>query len=291
MGESLLKVRNAFGKTLQRITSLYPEPEGTRIVELVFMNVLACSRIELFQRFETNLSNSQQIRLEEIAIQLEKFKPLQYVLGETEFYGLKFIVGPGVLIPRPETEELVDWIVNDSRKYSSLRILDIGTGSGCIAVSLAKNLSNAVIDAIDVSEEALKYARQNAKLNNCTIEFLNRDIFSIKDLAPENYDIIASNPPYVPVSTIPAIQPNVLRHEPHIALFVPDADPLLFYGKILDIALFSGKPGSRVYFEIYEEFGSVIQDLFKIKGFKEFSIRKDIQGKDRMATARIPIKK
>jgi release factor glutamine methyltransferase len=288
MDEFRLKVRNAFNKTLARISPLYAEPESTSIVELVFRNLLNISRIELYQRFDSNLSNSQQFRLEEIVIELENFRPLQYILGETEFYGLIFKVGPGILIPRAETEELIEWIVNDSKKNSSLRVLDIGTGSGCIAVSLAKNLTTPVIDAIDVSEEALKYARKNAAINNCTVNFSQQDIFSFEKISPDTYDIIVSNPPYVPESDKNIIQPNILEYEPQLALFVPDSDPLLFYRRILNVVLLAGKPGCKVYFEIHENFGKEIHELFESQGFEDIALRKDIHGKDRMVAGKIP---
>jgi len=290
MDDSVSKVRFAFKITLEKISPFYPEPERTAIVELVFQNLLKCSRFEIYQRFDTNLSNSQQIRLGEIGNELEKYTPIQYILGETEFYGLTFKVGPGILIPRPETEELVDWIVNESQKIASPKVLDIGTGSGCMAVALAKNLSAPLIEAIDISKEALKYARYNANLNNCKITFLQRDIFSSEKFAPDTFDIIMSNPPYVPDSDKHVMHTNIIEYEPQIALFVPDSDPLRFYKRILDIALITGKDGSKIYFEIHERYGKEIQQLFEMNGFEDISIRKDIHGKDRMAAGKLPKK-
>jgi release factor glutamine methyltransferase len=290
MNKPEIKVRNAFQQTLSAISPLYAEPECTSIVELVFCNLLQCSKIQLYQRFATNLLISQQIRLAELIIELQKHRPIQYILGETEFYGLRLKVGPGILIPRPETEELVHWIQTDYQKCSFLRVLDIGTGSGCIAVALAKSLFSAIIDAFDVSEDALKFARENASLNNCDISFFRDDIFAEEKNVHGLYDIIVSNPPYVPDSDRYIMHPNVLDHEPKIALFVPDSDPLLFYDKILEYSLIAGKPGGKVYFEINERYGRKIHDLFKMKGFIEIAIRKDIHGKDRMASGSIPKK-
>jgi len=289
MNESPVKVRNAFNLAFSGISHIYPREEASSIVELAFRSILNCSRIELYQRFDTNLSNSQQTRLSEIITELRNFRPVQYILEETEFYGLLFKVGPGILIPRSETEELVDWIVKDNNQNNSLRILDIGTGSGCIAVALAKNLTTPLIDAMDVSEPALKYARQNAASNNCRINFLKQDILSGQNKTARCYDLIVSNPPYIPGSDKSSILPNILEYEPHIALFVPDSDPLLFYIKIMDFALLAGKPGCKVYFEIHEKFGEKIQDLFEKKGFEDIFIRQDIHGKDRMARGRIPV--
>jgi len=289
MNESPVKVRNAFNLACSGISHIYSREEASSIVELAFRRILNCSRIELYQKFDTNLSNSQQTRLNEIITELRNYRPIQYILGETEFYGLLFKVGPGILIPRSETEELVDWIVKDNNQNNSLRILDIGTGSGCIAVALAKNLPVPIIEAMDISESALKYASQNAASNNCLITILKQDILSGQNKTDPCYDLIVSNPPYIPESDKISILPNVLEYEPHLALFVPDSDPLLFYIKIMDFALLAGKPGCKLYFEIHEKYGKEIQELFEKKGFEDILIRHDIHGKDRMARGRIPL--
>jgi release factor glutamine methyltransferase len=290
MDETEIKIRNAFHQTLAKIALIYHEPEATSLMELVFRHLLNSSRFELYQKFDTNLSNSQQISLNEIVFELQNHKPLQYILGETEFYGLIFKVGPGILIPRQETEELVAWIISDNDSNTHSRMLDIGTGSGCIAVSLAKNLPFALIDAIDVSDKALSYAHENALLNSCSINFQNEDIFKFIPEEIPVYDSIISNPPYVPESDKNYMQPNVLDYEPGLALFVPDNDPLIFYQKILEYALLAGKPAGKVYFEIHEKFGEEIRQLLSLKGFENIIIRKDIHGKDRMASGQIPLK-
>ncbi len=290
MDETEIKVRRAFHQTLAKIASIYYEPEATSLMELVFRHLLNCSRFELYQRFATNLSNSQQIRLNEIVFELQNHKPLQYILGETEFYGLKFKVGPGILIPRQETEELVEWIISENRYLSDLKIIDIGTGSGCIPVVLAKNLNSPKIDAIDISEIALSYARKNALLNGCHINFFQEDILSGNLHRTGGYDIIVSNPPYVPESDKKDMQSNVLEHEPGLALFVPDNDPLIFYRKILSFSKFAGKSGCKVYFEIHEKYGGEIRQLFSEQGFQFITIRKDINDKERMASGHIALK-
>jgi release factor glutamine methyltransferase len=290
MDEPEIKIKEAFQQTLASIASTYAVTEATSLVELVFRHLLSCSRFELYQRFDTNLLISQQLQLKEIVYELRNHNPVQYILGETEFYGLIFKVGPGILIPRQETEELIEWILSDNKSISSLKVLDIGTGSGCIAVTLSKKLISANIDAIDVSGKALSYARENAQLNNCQINFILEDILDSNLQNTGLYDIIVSNPPYVPESDKKYMQPNVLDYEPGIALFVPDENPLVFYGKILDFAFLAGKPAGKVYFEIHEKFGEEIRQLFSLKGFENIIIKKDIHGKDRMASGQIPLK-
>ena len=288
MDEPENKIRNTFRQTCLAIASIYTEPEVTSLVEIVFRHLLKCSRFELYQRFDTNLLISQQLQLKEIVYELQTHKPIQYILGETEFYGLLFKVGPGILIPRQETEELIEWILAENKGVSSVKVLDIGTGSGCIAISLAKNLPFSLVDAIDVSDKALSYARENSLLNNCHINFILDDILNSNLQSTGIYDIVVSNPPYVPESDKKNMQPNVLDYEPGLALFVPDENPLVFYGIILDFALLSGKPAGMVYFEIHEKFGEEIKQLFSHKGFENIIIKKDIHGKDRMASGQIP---
>ena len=181
-------------------------------------------------------------------------EPIQYILGETEFYGLPFKVTPDTLIPRPETEELVDWISSEIDKESltkEINILDIGTGTGCIAISLAKNLSNVNVFAMDVSEKALKIAQYNAKKNKVTIEFLEKDVLQLAKL-PTQFDVIVSNPPYVRNLEKKEINPNVLENEPHLALFVDNQNPLIFYDTISDFALQNLIPGGFLFFEMNE---------------------------------------
>ncbi|GAA3517596.1 peptide chain release factor N(5)-glutamine methyltransferase [Aquimarina addita] len=223
---------------------------------------------------------------------LQSHVPIQYVVGDTEFYGLPFIVNPAVLIPRPETEELVDWIIKDyhtSRtgglfKKEPLKILDIGTGSGCIAISLAKHLQNAQIFAMDISEKAIEVAKANAKLNNVDIRFVLSDILN-SDTLPDDFDIIVSNPPYVRDLEKKEIQPNVLDHEPHLALFVSDTDPLIFYKKIAELAKDNLIANGILYFEINQYLGSDTQLMMEHKGFESVQLRKDFYANDRMMRA------
>ena len=219
---------------------------------------------------------------------LNNHEPIQYIIGETEFYGIPFNVNENVLIPRPETEELVDWIIKESFDKKELNILDIGTGSGCIAVSLAQNLPNTSVFAIDVSSEALELAKHNAESNNTEVAFLQCDILSNcnsvinKDLV---FDIIVSNPPYVRHQEKRQMKPNVLNHEPHTALFVEDENPLIFYNAIVNFSLNRLKANGQLYFEINETFGSKICNLLKENEFTNIELRKDIFGKERMVKA------
>lgn len=232
---------------------------------------------------------------EELVGQLKTENPIQYLLGNTEFFGLPFLVNRSVLIPRPETEELVDWIIRENIKreglkgteierQKDLKILDIGTGSGCIAISLAKNLHNSRVFAIDVSCEALKTAKLNAETNQVAVTFLEQDILQTDDLL-ERFDIIASNPPYIRNLEKHEIKNNVLEHEPHVALFVDDFDALIFYRKIALLATKNLNEGGQLFFEINQYLGKEMLDLLNELGFSDVELRKDIYGNDRMTRA------
>jgi release factor glutamine methyltransferase len=229
------------------------------------------------------------LRWETVLSELKKEKPIQYILGETEFYGLRFRVNENTLIPRPETEELVELIISDNqitKNTNSLTILDIGTGSGCIAISLAKNLSNAKVSAIDVSEKALEMAKKNAEINEVNVNFILADVLKISTLQ-EKYDVIVSNPPYVRNLEKHEIKPNVLEFEPHLALFVEDDDALIFYRKIAELALKNVSENGKLYFEINQYLGKETVELLENLGFKNVKLIKDIYENDRMIFATI----
>ena len=216
--------------------------------------------------------------------QLKKEIPIQYLLGKTSFYGLDFEVNENVLIPRPETEELVEWILESQKskgENKKIRILDIGTGSGCIAISLAKNLPNADVFALDISEKALAIAKRNAKINAVNVTFINQNILETEDLG-QQFDIVVSNPPYVRNLEKVEIKKNVLDNEPHLALFVEDNDALIFYKKIAELAQKNGSENSQLYFEINQYLGKEMIDLLEKMNFKNIELRKDIYGNDRM---------
>ena len=217
-------------------------------------------------------------KIKQIVLDLKTKKPLQYILGETEFYGLKFKVNEHTLIPRPETEELVDWVLKE--KFTSA--LDIGTGTGCIPIVLAKN-KNAIISAIDVSEDALLIARENAKINGVEISFLQQDIL-LTTVLPK-VDLIVSNPPYVLELEKKLMLDNVLKYEPHLALFVSDNNPLVFYKKIALLAIESLSEGGKLFFEINEKFGRSTIAMLSEMGFVDIELKKDINDKDRMLKA------
>ncbi len=269
---------------LQELSSLYDEKE----IESFFYIVLECfhniKRIDLALNPEMEMDAMQLLRWESVLSELKKEKPIQYIVGETEFYGLPFLVNENTLIPRPETEELVEWIL-ESTKYeiqsTRFRILDIGTGSGCIAISLAKNLPNAQVSAIDVSEKAFATANRNAEINEVNVDFILKNILETEDLN-EQFDIIVSNPPYVRNLEKAEIKPNVLEFEPHLALFVDDNDALLFYRKIAQLAMKNLSENGQLYFEINQYLGKETVELLEILGFKNIILKKDIYGNDRM---------
>jgi len=226
----------------------------------------------------------------EMAIQeLKKEQPIQYILGETEFYGLQFKVTKNTLIPRPETEELVDWIIKDQSLINNneLTILDIGTGSGCIPISLVKNLTGAKVTSVDVSEAAIKIAQENAEANKVAVSFVNDTILDAKIINDSKnvFDVIVSNPPYVRNLEKQEINNNVLNYEPHLALFVADDNALIFYKKITEYALKHLKKDGTLYFEINQYLGKETVDLIKNLGFKNVELRKDLSGNDRMIKA------
>lgn len=270
-----------------QLSSKYPRQEIESISKLIFEKVLGLSRLQVYLHQHETISPANLAQITEIVNRLIQFEPIQYILGETEFYGLPLKVNAAVLIPRPETEELVDWIINNNPPKNPI-ILDIGTGSGCIPIALSKKLPGASVDGWDISGEALMVAKENAELNQVKVNFIDADVLSQGYPAqPQKYDIIVSNPPYVTVSEQLSMLKNVIDYEPHIALFVPDTDPLLFYRAIADIAINQLKPGGKLYFEINEQFGNETADLLSSKGFKNIIVRKDINGKERMLKAEL----
>jgi release factor glutamine methyltransferase len=273
---------------LEALTTLYNKQEAGSLAWLSICHVCKFNRSEYLNLKNTEIPTDQYESLLNILKALKTGKPLQYVIGETEFYGLTFKVNPSVLIPRPETEELVEWILSDVRKSKisseGIKIIDIGTGSGCIPISLKINLPDAKLYAVDVSTEALDVSRQNSTLNNVAIHFIQDDILNpiSEELKNEKFGIIVSNPPYVLDAEKPKMLPNVLDHEPHLALFVPDDDPLIFYKAIADFAIKNSDINVALYLEINENLGEETVTLLKHMGFKNIELRQDLSGKDRM---------
>lgn len=280
----LKHIKEIFHKQLE---SVYLKEEVNSFFFMLTESYFDFSRIQLALQPHFEINKQLELQILKALEALKNHEPIQYIIGQTEFFGLPFKVNESVLIPRPETEELVDWIVSKFRiQNSEFRILDIGTGSGCIAISLAKNLPNAKVFALDVSKKALSIAKANARQNNVEIEFIEADILNTEDRIPNTedlkYDIIVSNPPYVRTSEKGQMQPNVLKYEPHLALFVEAEDSLLFYRKITQLANQALSPNGVLYFEINEYLGKDMLKLMKDEGFAEVEIKTDIFGKDRM---------
>ncbi|MGS2739612.1 peptide chain release factor N(5)-glutamine methyltransferase [Sinomicrobium sp. M5D2P17] len=280
----LKEIRKIFQSELQGI---YDREEADILFFRLTEEYCNITKLTLALQPEITLTKEEEQPLFEALSRLKQHQPIQQILGKTVFYGLEFQVDENVLIPRPETEELVDWIVKDcqAQKAEDPAILDIGTGSGCIAVSLAKNLPKARVSAIDISGKALKVAEGNAKRHNVSVNFIEKDVLKARDINEYKLDIIVSNPPYIRNLEKSEIKNNVLLHEPHLALFVKDESPLVFYEKIVDLARNGLRKGGVLYFEINQYLGKEMIEMLKGKGFKDIELRKDMSGNDRMIKA------
>lgn len=296
-----MKLSDADKYIREGLKGIYDESESGNIAQLVLEDCTGLSRTAQLLNKQEPLSAEQEEKLKQQLQRLQQHEPAQYILQKAWFYGMELYVDKNVLIPRPETEELVDWIVKDvkakglnvlrrapvqSDLTSHLKILDIGTGSGCIALALKKAMPKAEVWGCDVSEEALNVARRNGAALDVRVDFQGVNFLdeAQHSLLP-SVDVIVSNPPYVPVKDKEAMQPNVLNFEPHTALFVPDDDALLFYKAI---AQFAGKrlhQNGFIYLEIHEELGDAVVNLFATEGYRHVEIRKDMQGKNRMVRA------
>ncbi len=270
----------------EALSAIYPKTEIDSFFFILMEEKLKLQRIDTVLKPDFLITKKSLIDLKTIVKRLQKEEPIQYIIGNTEFYGLPFFVDKNTLIPRPETEELVSWVLNETKvlannKTIELSILDIGTGTGCIPISLAKNLTSLNISAIDISPEALLIAKQNAILNKVTIEFIELDILNTESL-PQEYDVIISNPPYVRELEKEEIKNNVLKNEPHLALFVADENPLIFYNKIADLAKQQLSKNGMLFFEINQYLGKETVNMLVKKGFKNIQLKKDLFGKDRM---------
>ena len=264
-----------------KLLSKYPTTEIDAFFFILIKDKLNLERVDTVLKPNFFIEENKLLELFSITEELFNEKPIQYILGKTEFFGYPFLVNRHTLIPRPETEELVEWILKSIDVTKSLKILDIGTGTGCIPIALKKKLPNAIISAIDVSEKALKVARENAVLNNVAVQFIQKDILTTKSLE-ENYDIIISNPPYVRELEKAEIKNNVLENEPHLALFVENDNPLIFYNKIAELAKNYLLKKGLLFFEINQYLGKETKLLLAQKGFKKIELKKDFSGNDRM---------
>jgi len=282
-----------------QLCSIYDKDEANTMILILFEHYFNIDRVKMALEPDIRLSESEMLKIHFAVKDLLKNKPIQYIIGETEFCELKFKVNESVLIPRPETSEMVYKIVNkttgqqDNEFYSSrnaesrLSILDIGTGSGCIAISLAKLFPEAQVYALDISEDALKVARENSINNKVNITFIQDDILSLNNYIENKFDIIVSNPPYVRELEKAEMRDNVLKWEPDKALFVSNEDPLIFYRKILEFAKSHLKEDGEIWFEINEYLGKEMTELCKECGFSNVKIHKDFRGKERIMNLKI----
>jgi release factor glutamine methyltransferase len=265
---------------INELSSVYQKEESEALLIMVLEYLTGWSRMKVLTYPDLELTALQDSELRQITSALKEGEPIQYLLAEAWFYGLKFKVNSSVLIPRPETEELVHWILADTLKTKQLRVLDVGTGSGCIAVSLKKMNPLFEVDAMDISSDALAVAAENAASNEVGVNFIAHDIKSYE--SEVKYDLIVSNPPYIKENERPAMHINVLLHEPHLALFVTDEDPLIFYRTIAEFAVSNLNTEGQLYFEINEYLSVETSEMLYAKGFKRVELRHDMQGKPRM---------
>ena len=291
---TIKQYRAHFNESLKH---LYPTSEINSFFFIILEEYMGFKRIDIVLKSDFNI-DQKSLNLMQIATkQLEQEIPIQYIIGKTEFFGLPFNINKEVLIPRPETEELVERVIkevsliktyktdsNETTNEKQLKILDIGTGSGCIAISLKKEIPSSKISAIDVSNEALRIAKKNALLNKVDINFIHLDILKTNNL-DKLYDVIVSNPPYVRELEKKEMKNNVLNNEPHLALFVDNKNPLLFYNKIAELAKNFLTKNGQLHFEINQYLGKETVILLAEKGFKNIQLKKDIFGNDRIITA------
>lgn len=278
--------KDLFTDLRKRITLSQEASETDSMLYLILENVVSITRSDIIAQKAVSLPSGETAKLDAVLSRVNKNEPIQYILGKAHFFGQEFRVNPSVLIPRPETELLVEEVLKSTSNVPG-KILDIGTGSGCIAITLAKKLPQKTVIAFDISDPALQTASANAKELKVKVDFQHVNILS--DAIPfRELEFIVSNPPYIAVSEKEAMNNNVLDHEPHLALFVPDNDPLIFYKVIAKRGLQALKPEGRIIVEINERFGKETADIFKMEGFIKIEIIKDIQGKDRIVIATKP---
>jgi release factor glutamine methyltransferase len=280
----LLTIAGIRTRMIKSLSGLYDQNEIRNFVYLIFGHLLNYSKIEIYVKDDETISQHLVKKIDEIINRLSHYEPIQYILGKTEFFGINIKVAPGVLIPRPETEELVNWVIkeNTGRQIS---IIDLGTGSGCIAIALAKHLPAAQITGIDISNKAIRIAKENAIINGANISFMPHDLFQYKKWFQQKYDVFVSNPPYVRESEKADMEANVLNYEPHQALFVPDHDPLVYYRIIADAGKNYLKHKGAIYCEINEALPDDTYALFKEFGYQQVILKPDINGKPRMIKA------
>lgn len=282
----MILVKELKNRIIRELEGLYPDRERISLAEILIQNFTGLDKNRIISEPELKLDDHDETIILQKLDELKQHKPVQYVSGKAFFYDFELEVSPAVLIPRPETEELVNWLSDDYEFVSGLRILDIGTGSGCIIISLGKILKDNYLAAVDISEEALAIAGRNANNLSVPVDLIKMDILDEGQWEQAGkFDVIISNPPYVRESEKQVMNANVLDYEPHKALFVPDEDPLLFYKAISGFSKKHLQPGGALYLEINENLGREIVDLLNNEGFGKVTLKKDMQGKDRMVKA------
>lgn len=267
----------------EQLSKSYEPQEANALARIIFCDMLGQSNVDYYLCKDMDLSGNEEEKVKSILQRLEKYEPIQYIEGKKYFSGREFFVRQGVLIPRPETEELVELAAQACKPNA--KILDIGTGSGCIAISLAKKLPEAEVHAWDISEAALEVAKQNNEQLSASVHFEQHDILTYQATGEEAFDLIISNPPYITESEKAEMETNVLAWEPSIALFVPDNDPLLFYRRIGELALRMLTPNGKLFFEINRAYGDATKQLLCNQGYKNIHIQKDLSGNDRFVYA------
>ena len=277
----------------ESLKDIFPSTEIDTFFLFLSDEYLGFTRIDLVLQSEFMIDETKKKLFNEALDRLKNQEPIQYILGKTEFFGLPFLVDKNTLIPRPETEELVRWVIDEvkiqhKKLLPKITILDIGTGSGCIAISLSKNLNSSKVSAIDISNKALEIAKKNAEINQVSVDFYEMDILKATRLSNVSniaFDVIVSNPPYIRNLEKVEMNKNVLENEPHEALFVSDENPLIFYEKIANLALLHLSKNGLLFFEINQYLGNQTVEMLVKKGFKNIELRKDIFGNDRMIKA------
>ena len=277
------KVSAIYKESVLLLTPIYGEREAESILNLLFEDHLGITRIHRLTNPEKELSESNVEKLQTAMPQLLKNVPVQHIIGFAYFMDRKYLVNKHTLIPRPETEELAGLILDENDHEKALDMLDIGTGTGCIAISLALGFSQAKVTGWDISERAVEIARQNSQALGTSVIFEVQDV--LREVPPKKYDLIVSNPPYIPETDRADMHENVVAFEPEGALFVPNGDPLIFYRRIANLGSAHLNPGGKLYFEIHEDFGQAMKEMLQEKGYQQVGVFQDLNGKDRMVRA------
>ncbi|WP_158618237.1 peptide chain release factor N(5)-glutamine methyltransferase [Chitinophaga lutea] len=284
-----MTIQSAFASLVTAIRPVYDAREAANIAHLVMEHITGLGKLDRVVHKDADLSPAQETQYQQALNDLLEHRPVQHITGKSWFYGLELVVNDQVLIPRPETEELVEWILLDHPSKPALRLLDIGTGSGSIPIALKNQWPVADVWAMDVSAGAIAIATRNAGIQHTPIRFLHHDVLSADTYKVlPTFNIIVSNPPYIPEQEKRGMQKQVEAFEPSIALFVPDKDPLLFYRTIAMLAKEKLEPKGRLYFEIHESYGAAVTEMLKKKGFTDVQLKQDMFGKDRMVRGTRP---